>query len=47
MLVIFVHRFANSVTHMLVQAAYSMSGLREWYNIAPDFTLCNLELDGI
>lgn len=42
--IVFVHRYANSVAHALAQATYSLSGLKEWYSVAPDFILCNLAL---
>lgn len=42
LLVVFVHRSANTVAHMLAGATYSMSGLQEWYHTAPDFIACNL-----
>ncbi|XP_074347622.1 uncharacterized protein LOC141686487 [Apium graveolens] len=41
-LVKFVPRSTNSVAHEVARAAYSNSGLREWYNTAPDFIICNL-----
>lgn len=43
--IVFVSRSANSVAHRLAQAAYSMSGPREWIGAAPDFISCNLDLD--
>ena len=42
-LVVFAHRSANSVAHELARAAYSKSGLTEWFSTAPDFIICNLE----
>ena len=44
-LVKFVPRSANSVAHEVARAAYSNSGLREWYDTAPDFIMCNLLMD--
>lgn len=41
----FVPRSANSVAHELARVACSSSGLREYYDIAPEFILCNLEMD--
>lgn len=41
-LVVFVHRSANNVAHLLARASYSMSGLQEWLNTAPNFISCNL-----
>ena len=38
-------RSANSVAHLLAKGAYSMSGLQEWVHTAPDFLICNLDLD--
>ncbi|KAL8156414.1 hypothetical protein AgCh_001488 [Apium graveolens] len=43
--IVFASRSANSVAHVLAQAAYSMSGPTEWFSSAPDFISCNLELD--
>ena len=40
-LVVFDHRSTNKVADLLAQAAYSLSGLMEWYHAAPDF-ICNL-----
>lgn len=34
-------RSANNVAYVLVQTAYSKTGLMEWYHNAPDF-ICNL-----
>lgn len=45
--VVFVSRSANMVAHLLAQAAYSMSGPREWFNTAPDFISCNLDLEAL
>lgn len=36
-LVVFIHRSANSVAHLIAKGAYSMSGFQEWYHAAPDF----------
>lgn len=44
-LIVFVHESTNTVAHMLNQVTYFMSGFRNWYDIAPDFITCNLELD--
>lgn len=41
----FVPRSANNVAHELARVACSSAGLREWYDIAPEFILCNLEMD--
>ncbi|XP_074328478.1 uncharacterized protein LOC141666388 [Apium graveolens] len=43
--IVFASRSANSVAHVLAQAAYYMSGPTEWFSAAPDFISCNLELD--
>lgn len=42
-LVVFVHRSANNVAHLLAKAAYSVSGCQEWYSIAPEFIACNID----
>lgn len=44
-LVVFAHRSANMIAHNLARAAYSMSGLTKWVSNAPDFILCNLDLE--
>lgn len=44
-LIFFVPRSANGVAHLLAKGAYSMSGLQEWINTAPDFLICNLDLE--
>lgn len=44
-LVVFEYRSANNVAHLLARAAFSMSGLMEWYQTAPDFIRCNLILE--
>lgn len=35
-LVLFIHRFTNDTVHLLVKAAHSMSGFREWHDTVPD-----------
>lgn len=45
MLVIFVHRSANKITHLLAQPSYSVSRLQDWHDNVPDFIACNLALD--
>ena len=44
-LLVFIHRSANQVAHLLARAACSMSGLQEWNVSAPDFITCNLMLE--
>lgn len=44
-LVVFVPRSANSVAHAIAQVTHSMSGLREWYDTAHNFLICNLEMN--
>lgn len=44
-LVEFVFRSANRVTHLLASAAHSMSDLGEWYVTPPDFLNHVLEID--
>lgn len=46
-LVQFVHRSANVVAHTLARATYSMSGIREWRDVAPDFIYDVMILDSI
>lgn len=46
-LVVFIRRFTNTVAHVLAQVTYSLSGLREWHDIAPDCISCNLERDQV
>lgn len=46
-LVVYVHRSANNVAHLLAQTAYSKSGPQEWCSIAPDFIMCNLALEAV
>lgn len=41
-LVIFVHRSANMIAHMLARATCSTSGLQEWLYTAPEFISCNI-----
>ncbi|KAL8119323.1 hypothetical protein AgCh_016734 [Apium graveolens] len=44
-LLVFDYLSANTVAHLLAQAADSMSDPREWFDIAPDFIRCNLLID--
>ena len=44
-LVKFVPRSTNSVAYEVDRAAYSNSGLREWYDTASDFIMRNLLMD--
>lgn len=37
--IVFSTRYANNITHVLAQAARSMSGPIEWFDIAPRFIL--------
>ncbi|XP_074359574.1 uncharacterized protein LOC141698717 [Apium graveolens] len=46
-LIVFTHRSANNVAHILAQAAYSLIDPREWINTAPDFIICTLSLEAI
>ncbi|XP_074374021.1 uncharacterized protein LOC141714399 [Apium graveolens] len=46
-LVVFDHQSANTVAHLLAQAACSMTDQMEWLDTAPDFILCNLFSDEI
>lgn len=41
-LVVFVHKSANNVAHMLARVACSMSGPQEWLYTAPDINDCNI-----
>lgn len=45
-LVEFVPRSASSVAHEITRAACSSSVLREWYDTAHNFMMCNLLIDG-
>ena len=38
----FEYRSANPVAHLLAWAAFSMSGPREWFGVAPEIISCNL-----
>lgn len=46
-LVVNEYRSVNVVAHMLARAAFSMSGLREWYYNAPENIRCNLISDAL
>lgn len=38
----FIPKSANSVVHEIIRAVYSSTRLKEWYDTASDFILCNL-----
>lgn len=46
-LIVFVPRSANNVAHLLARGAYSVSDLQEWITTAPEFIICNLDLEAI
>lgn len=43
--VVFTHRSANIVAHLVARASYYVSDLQEWHHIALDFIACNLALE--
>ena len=45
--VVFFHRSANTVAHLLAKATYSESGLQEWHHTAPDFIACTLDSEKV
>ena len=46
-LIVFASQSANSIAHELARAAHSMSGPMEWFNTAPDFISCNIDLESL
>lgn len=43
--VVFTHRSANIVAHLVALDLYSVSDLQKWHYTAPGFIACNLALE--